>query len=111
MWRVTLKGLLAHKLRLTLTALAIVLGVTFITGTFVLTDTLHNTFSNLIGNAIKFTDKGGVCIDVKLIEVNERRSLRFDVRDTGVGVPDDKRDEIFSEFVQADSSHARRFGG
>ncbi|HVU61200.1 MAG TPA: ABC transporter permease [Mycobacteriales bacterium] len=46
----TLKGLLAHKLRLTLTALAIVLGVTFVTGTFVLTDTLHNTFSNLIGN-------------------------------------------------------------
>jgi putative ABC transport system permease protein len=50
MWRVTIKGLLAHKLRLSLTALAIVLGVTFITGTFVLTDTLHNTFSNLIGN-------------------------------------------------------------
>ncbi|MGN6472666.1 MAG: ABC transporter permease, partial [Mycobacteriales bacterium] len=50
MWRVTLKGLLAHKLRLALTALAIVLGVTFVTGTFVLTDTLHNTFSNLIGN-------------------------------------------------------------
>jgi putative ABC transport system permease protein len=50
MWRITLKGLLAHKLRLTLTALAIVLGVTFISGTFVLTDTLHNTFSNLIGN-------------------------------------------------------------
>jgi putative ABC transport system permease protein len=50
MWRVTLKGLLAHKLRLTLTALAIVLGVTFISGTFVLTDTLNSTFSNLIGN-------------------------------------------------------------
>jgi putative ABC transport system permease protein len=50
MWRVTIKGLLAHKLRLALTALAIVLGVTFISGTFVLTDTLHNTFSNLFGN-------------------------------------------------------------
>ncbi|HVT19769.1 MAG TPA: FtsX-like permease family protein [Mycobacteriales bacterium] len=46
----TLKGLLAHKLRLALTALAIVLGVTFISGTFVLTDTLHRTFANLIGN-------------------------------------------------------------
>jgi putative ABC transport system permease protein len=44
---VTIKGLLAHKLRLALTALAIVLGVTFISGTFVLTDTLHNTFSTL----------------------------------------------------------------
>ena len=50
MWRVTIKGLLAHKLRLVLTALAIVLGVTFIAGTFVLTDTLHNTFDNLFGN-------------------------------------------------------------
>ncbi|HLK74088.1 MAG TPA: FtsX-like permease family protein [Streptosporangiaceae bacterium] len=46
----TIKGLLAHKLRLGLTALAIVLGVTFISGTFVLTDTLHNTFSTLFGN-------------------------------------------------------------
>jgi putative ABC transport system permease protein len=46
----TLKGLLAHKLRLALTALAIVLGVTFISGTFVLTDTLHNTFSVLFGD-------------------------------------------------------------
>jgi putative ABC transport system permease protein len=50
MWKVTIKGLLAHKLRLGLTALAIVLGVTFISGTFVLTDTLHNTFTELFGN-------------------------------------------------------------
>jgi putative ABC transport system permease protein len=47
MRKVTLRGLLAHKLRLALTALAIVLGVTFISGTFVLTDTLNSTFSNL----------------------------------------------------------------
>jgi len=47
MRRVTFRGLLAHKLRLALTALAIVLGVTFISGTFVLTDTLNSTFSNL----------------------------------------------------------------
>src|ERR1700722_3377097 len=50
MWRVTIKGLLAHKLRLALTALAIVIGVTFIAGTLVLTDTLHNTFSTLFSN-------------------------------------------------------------
>jgi len=50
MWKVTIKGLLAHRLRLALTALAIVLGVTFISGTFVLTDTLHNTFNVLFGN-------------------------------------------------------------
>src|SRR5512135_2156732 len=50
MRRVTIKGLLAHKLRLALTALAIVLGVTFISGTFVLTDTLQNTFTTLFGS-------------------------------------------------------------
>ena len=56
MWRVTIKGLLAHKLRLALTALAIVLGVTFIAGTFVLTDTLHNTFDTLFGNIYQNVD-------------------------------------------------------
>jgi putative ABC transport system permease protein len=55
-WRVTVKGLLAHKLRLALTALAIILGVTFIAGTFVLTDTLHNTFQNLFGNIYQNVD-------------------------------------------------------
>jgi putative ABC transport system permease protein len=50
MRKVTIKGLLAHKLRLMLTALAIILGVTFISGTFVLTDTLHNTFTTLFSN-------------------------------------------------------------
>jgi putative ABC transport system permease protein len=56
MRNVTIKGLLAHKLRLALTALAIVLGVTFISGTFVLTDTLHNTFSSLFGNIYQKID-------------------------------------------------------
>jgi putative ABC transport system permease protein len=52
----TLKGLLAHKLRLALTALAIVLGVTFVSGTFVLTDTLHSTFSVLFGDIFSKVD-------------------------------------------------------
>ena len=56
MKNVTIKGLLAHKLRLALTSLAIVLGVTFIAGTFVLTDTLHNTFSSLFGNIYQKID-------------------------------------------------------
>jgi putative ABC transport system permease protein len=56
MWKVTSKGLLAHKLRLALTALAIVLGVTFISGTFVLTDTLHNTFNTLFGHIYQNID-------------------------------------------------------
>jgi putative ABC transport system permease protein len=56
MWKVTVKGLLAHKLRLALTGLAIVLGVTFISGTLVLTDTLHNTFTSLFGNIYQHID-------------------------------------------------------
>jgi putative ABC transport system permease protein len=56
MWNVTIKGMLAHKLRLALTALAIVLGVTFISGTFVLTDTLHNTFSVLFSSVYQKID-------------------------------------------------------
>jgi putative ABC transport system permease protein len=56
MWKVTIKELLAHKLRLALTALAIVLGVTFISGTFVLTDTLNNTFNTLFGNIFQNVD-------------------------------------------------------
>ena len=56
MWNVTIKGLLAHKLRLALTALAIVLGVTFVSGTLVLTDTLHNTFTTLFGHVYQHVD-------------------------------------------------------
>ncbi len=56
MWRVTIKGLLAHRLRLALTGPAIILGVTFITGTLVLTDTLHNTFTSLFGNVYQHVD-------------------------------------------------------
>ncbi|HEY0107616.1 MAG TPA: ATP-binding protein, partial [Rhizomicrobium sp.] len=72
---------------------------------------LRQVLTNLIGNAVKFTERGGVDMEVRTVETSERRFLRFDVRDTGVGVPKEKRDEIFHEFVQADSSHARKFGG
>jgi putative ABC transport system permease protein len=50
MWNVTLRGLLARKLRMALTALAIIVGVAFVSGTLILTDTLHRTFDSLIGN-------------------------------------------------------------
>jgi putative ABC transport system permease protein len=56
MWKVTVSGLLAHKLRLALTAMAIVLGVTFISGTLVLTDTLHSTFTTLFGHIYQNID-------------------------------------------------------
>ena len=72
---------------------------------------LRQVITNLVGNAVKLTEKGGVSLTVTQVMGAERHFLRFEVRDTGVGVAAEKRDEIFEEFVQADSSHARKFGG
>ncbi len=73
---------------------------------------LRQVILNLVGNAIKFTDAGEVAVDVS---VDERSTddvrLRFSVRDTGIGIPEDKQWEIFGAFVQADASTTRRFGG
>ena len=71
----------------------------------------RQVLTNLVGNAVKFTEKGGVCVRLKMLESRERSFVRVEVHDTGVGVPIEKRHEIFQEFVQADSSHARKFGG
>jgi len=68
---------------------------------------LRQVITNLMGNAVKFTEQGGVCVEASLVD----GSLRIEVRDTGVGVAPSKRQAIFDEFVQADSSHARKFGG
>jgi len=68
---------------------------------------LRQVINNLMGNAVKFTETGGVCVEASLADGR----LRIDVRDTGVGVAPSKRQAIFDEFVQADSSHARKFGG
>ncbi len=68
---------------------------------------LRQIITNLMGNAIKFTEQGGVCAEASLVD----GKLRIEVRDTGVGVAPSKRQEIFEDFVQADSSHARKFGG
>ncbi len=72
---------------------------------------LRQVLTNLMGNAVKFTEKGGVCVRLTMPEGRDGDFLRVEVRDTGVGVPPQKRQEIFQEFVQADSSHARKFGG
>ena len=72
---------------------------------------LRQIVTNLVGNAVKFTETGGVALTVCQVKSKERHFVRFEVRDTGVGVAPEKRKEIFEEFVQADSSHARKFGG
>jgi signal transduction histidine kinase len=67
---------------------------------------------NLAGNAIKFTEKGGVTISVTIEkESNDEFELRFSVKDTGIGIPPDKIDKIFESFGQATTSTARKFGG
>jgi len=73
---------------------------------------LRQVLFNLIGNAIKFTSKGEIVITVAPVEENEKTaSLRFSVRDTGIGIPADKIGLLFNAFTQADESFTRKFGG
>jgi EAL domain-containing protein (putative c-di-GMP-specific phosphodiesterase class I)/anti-sigma regulatory factor (Ser/Thr protein kinase) len=65
--------------------------------------------SNLVNNALKFTDRGHVLLTVDVEE--ERSKVRFEVADTGVGIAPDKIPQVFSPFVQADQSTTRRSGG
>ncbi len=67
---------------------------------------------NLISNAIKFTDKGMVSIDIEYRQLdNKSVSLLISVTDTGIGISSDKQDALFMAFGQADSSITRKFGG
>jgi PAS domain S-box-containing protein len=72
---------------------------------------LRQVLTNLVGNAVKFTQRGGVEVRANHAQRHDRSFIRFEVRDTGLGVPAEKREEIFREFVQAAPSHARKFGG
>jgi len=77
---------------------------------------IRQVLLNLAGNGVKFTDTGGVAIDVSLAAGGESGSgagtiLRFEVVDTGIGIPADQLDNAFNEFEQIDRSPARRHGG
>ncbi|MEN9502360.1 MAG: hypothetical protein RI964_1645 [Pseudomonadota bacterium] len=73
---------------------------------------LRQMLMNLIGNAVKFTEKGEIYADVQLRELKgETALLRFEVRDTGIGIPPAMHKSIFESFVQVDASVNRRFGG
>jgi signal transduction histidine kinase/DNA-binding response OmpR family regulator len=75
---------------------------------------IRQILTNLISNSIKFTDEGGVRVEVSLDvrdDSGEEVVLRFQVIDTGIGVPDDARLRIFEKFTQADNSVTRLYGG
>jgi CheY-like chemotaxis protein len=67
---------------------------------------------NLVGNSVKFTETGGVSIDLQVIEQGETDvTLRFAVSDTGIGIANDKINTIFESFRQAESDTSRKYGG
>ncbi len=73
---------------------------------------LRQVMANLLGNAIKFTQTGGVRVQVRqLARQGMLMRLHFEVSDTGIGIPIDQQDQIFNEFNQGDISTARRHGG
>ena len=73
---------------------------------------LRQILINLVGNAIKFTEKGEVVIKATLENENTTyATIRFNVNDTGIGIPKDQIDRLFKSFSQVDSSTTRKFGG
>jgi PAS domain S-box-containing protein len=73
---------------------------------------LRQILLNLVGNSLKFTRAGHVCISVAAEEIGvDRCMLRFSIRDTGIGIPKDRQKAIFEPFSQADNSTTRVYGG
>ncbi|WP_125723637.1 GAF domain-containing hybrid sensor histidine kinase/response regulator [Flavobacterium ustbae] len=73
---------------------------------------LNQILVNLIGNSLKFTSEGEVTVSVKKVdETDESYSLKFSVKDTGVGIPENKIGTIFERFTQGEESTTRKFGG
>lgn len=73
---------------------------------------LNQVFSNLLSNAIKFTHQGGITLVArKVFSTSQKATIQFMVKDTGIGIPANKQQEIFESFTQADVNTTRKYGG
>jgi CheY-like chemotaxis protein len=73
---------------------------------------LRQILINLLGNAVKFTERGEVVLSVRLLTATgDGAEIQFDVRDTGIGIPPEAQSRLFQSFSQADSSTSRKYGG
>src|SRR5690349_16831750 len=73
---------------------------------------LRQVLMSLTGNAVKFTEKGEIVVQIELESRHrDRAHVHFSVRDTGIGIPKEKRRVVFESFRQADGSSTRKFGG
>jgi len=73
---------------------------------------LTQVISNLVNNAIKFTERGHVRVDTQVLDITDNRlTVRFTIEDTGIGINKDKQKDIFEPFTQASKSTTRKFGG
>jgi len=73
---------------------------------------LRQVLLNLVGNSVKFTEKGGVELRVSLVERGEARArVKFEIVDSGIGIPEPLQAGLFAEFSQVDPSYTRRYGG
>jgi len=72
---------------------------------------LQQCLINLVNNAIKFTGQGHVHLKVTLHEDNDKHFIRFDIEDTGIGIPEDRQQAIFESFTQVEESTTRKYGG
>jgi PAS domain S-box-containing protein len=73
---------------------------------------LRQILTNLVGNAVKFTDEGEIFVTVSSKKIDQMKyELLFSVKDTGIGIPKDKMDRLFKSFSQVDSSTTRTYGG
>ncbi len=73
---------------------------------------IRQVLANFMSNAIKFTDKGQIFVEIKLLDKKDGDlSVEFSVKDTGIGIPEEKQEKLFQSFSQVDASTTRKYGG